>query len=48
MVVQKTKNEIEIINSAGTQENIIDTNNKNDNNISNEIHQVKGMTEKEY
>ena len=44
--IPKNKKENEIINSIGTQENIIN-NNENIQNINNEIAQ-KGMTEKEY
>ena len=44
--ISKNKKENEIINSIGTQENIIN-NNENIQNINNEIAQ-KGMTEKEY
>ena len=44
--IPKNKKENEIINSIGTQENIIN-NNENLQNINNEIAQ-KGMTEKEY
>ena len=44
--IPKNKKENEIINSIGTQENII-SNNENIQNINNEMAQ-KGMTEKEY
>ena len=44
--IPKNKKENDIINSIGTQENII-SNNENIQNINNEMAQ-KGMTEKEY
>ena len=44
--IPKNKNQNEIINSVGTQENLI-KNNENIQNINNEMEQ-KGMSEKEY
>ena len=47
---ESIKNEIAVINSVGTHDNIIEKSNKeeNINNIDNEINTNKGMTEKEY
>ena len=47
---ENIKNEIAVINSVGTHDNIIEKSNKeeNINNIDNEINTNKGMTEKEY
>ena len=48
--IQNIKNEIAVINSVGTHDNIIEKSNKeeNINNIDSEINTNKGMTEKEY
>ena len=47
---ENIKNEIAVINSVGTHDNIIEKSNKeeNINNLDNEINTNKGMTEKEY
>ena len=48
--ISNIKNEIAVINSVGTHENILNKNNEDENinNINNKINTNKGMSEKDY